>query len=358
MKLVFYIMKKFVPVFLGALTFFAVILNVVDLLMNLWKYISFQVPMNVVFKIMLLYIPKTVWYSIPLAILFASSYCLSELYANNELLALFASGISLFRFTLPMLLFSVLMTFALFEFEDRLVVNTYYQKTELQDTVLQQKDSSNNSNVAVISDGGKLIYFVREYNESQKRIFNVYLVFRNENKEFESVIFATSGIWDEESECWDLKRPYQYDVDGKTLKSVKVSPELLERVNEPCSTFRRDSVSIENIDVQNAKLYIDHLKRAGLPYNEELSQYYKKFAFPFVVFIVVFLSIGLTGKTKKNVLLMSLAFSISAAVLFYVTQMVTMLMAQYGYISAMSGAWSPVILFIIISIVLLFYART
>ncbi len=358
MKLIFYIMKKFVPVFLGALVFFAVILNVVDLLMNLWKYISFQVPMNTVFKIMLLYVPKTVWYSIPLAILFASSYCLSELYANNELLALFASGISLFRFTLPMLVFSIVMTFGLFEFENRLVVNTYFQKTELQNTVLQQKSSSNNSNVAVISDGGKLIYFVREYNESQKRIFNVYLVFRNENKEFESVIYSSSGIWDENSECWDLKRPYQYDVDGKTLKSVKVSSELLKRVNEPCSTFRRDSVSIENVDVQNAKLYIDHLKRAGLPYNEELSQYYKKFAFPFVVFIVVFLSIGLTGKTKKNVLLMSLAFSISAAVLFYVTQMVTMLMAQYGYISALSGAWSPVVLFIIISIVLLFFART
>ena len=38
------------------------------------------------------------------------------------------------------------------------------------------------------------------------------------------------------------------------------------------------------------------------------------------VFIVVFLAIGLSGKTRKNVLLVSLAMSITAVVLFYVFQ--------------------------------------
>lgn len=358
MKLVMYIMKKFIPVFLGALSFFAIILNVVDLLMNLWKYISFMVPMKTVFQIMLLYIPKTVWYSIPLAILFGASYCLSELYASNELLALFASGVSLIKFTLPMLIFSIFMSFGLFIFEDKLVVNTYAQKTKIQDEVLDQTESSNNSNVGVISESGKLVYFVKDYNESHKRIYNAYLVFRNEDKTLDGVIYASSGTWNEETQLWDLKNPKFYKSEGDSVKIAPLSDEYLTRINEPCSTFRRDSVNIENVDVQNARLYIDHLKRAGLPYNEELSQYYKKFAFPFIVFIVVFLSIGLTGKTKKNVLLISLASSISAAVLFYVSQMVTMLMAQYGYISALSGAWSPVFLFIIISIILLRFART
>ena len=76
------------------------------------------------------------------------------------------------------------------------------------------------------------------------------------------------------------------------------------------------------------------------------------------MFLVAFLSIGLSGKTRKNVLLMSLVFSLSAAVGFYVLQMVTMLMAQFGYIVPLMGAWFPVIVFTIISIVLLYFART
>ena len=100
------------------------------------------------------------------------------------------------------------------------------------------------------------------------------------------------------------------------------------------------------------------MQQAGLPSAEAKSVYYKKFSFPLIVFIVVFLAIGLSGKTQKNVLIISLALSIGAVVLFYVTQMVTMLMAKFGTIPPLFGAWFPVILFTVISFVLLKYSRT
>ena len=86
--------------------------------------------------------------------------------------------------------------------------------------------------------------------------------------------------------------------------------------------------------------------------------YYKKYAFPFVVFIVVFLAVGLSGKTRKNVLLVSLALSIAAVVLFYVTQMITMLMAKFQTIPPLFGAWFPVVLYIFVSTILLKFAKT
>ena len=143
-----------------------------------------------------------------------------------------------------------------------------------------------------------------------------------------------------------------------TLRLTKLSEEWTSLLTESYEIFRKTNVDVQSVSASEAKVYINHLKKAGLPYNEELSEYYKKYAFPFIVFIVVFLSIGLTGKTRKNVLLISLASCIGASVLFYVTMMVTMIFAKHGYISAFSGAWSPVIFFTIISIVLLKYART
>ena len=64
------------------------------------------------------------------------------------------------------------------------------------------------------------------------------------------------------------------------------------------------------------------------------------------------------GKTRKNVMLISLASCISASVVYYVFQMVTMLMAKFGVLSPFLGAWLPVFLFVILSIVLLKFART
>ena len=82
-------------------------------------------------------------------------------------------------------------------------------------------------------------------------------------------------------------------------------------------------ISIEEVTVDDAKKYIEYRRRAGLPYAEALSVYYKKYSFPCILFIVVFLSIGLSGRTRKNVLLVSLLLCIGAAVLYYIMQMVT-----------------------------------
>ena len=66
----------------------------------------------------------------------------------------------------------------------------------------------------------------------------------------------------------------------------------------------------------------------------------------------------MSGKTRKNVMLISLASCISAAVIYYVFQMVTMLMAKFGVLTPFLGAWLPVALFVAISVVLLKHART
>lgn len=346
------------PVFIGAVAFFSLVLVLVDLLMNLWKFIQNQVPASQVFLIMLYYVPKTIWYAVPLGILFASSFTLSNLYANNELTAVFASGVSLFRFTLPLLTFSFLMSFALFFFEDKLVVRTYARKTELQRTFLKEEKSLNNDRIVVLAEGGNVIYKADLYDDSQQRLHNVYFIFRDKNHDLQAVIHADSAKWSENEKKWKLQNAMQYTNKDGNVTMEGVSRKFSERLTEPAETFRNNTVSVEEVTAGEAKEYIHHLMRTGLPYNEALSLYYKKFAFPFVVFIVVFLSIGLSGKTAKNVMLTSLAFSISAAVLFYVTQMVTMLLAKFGYISAFSGAWFPVILFTLLSIVLLRYART
>ena len=358
MKLVIYLFKKIIPMFFGAMFFFALVLNLVDLFMNIATYLQNNCSGKDIFLVMAYYVPKTVWYAVPVAILFSSSYVLSEMYAANEIQALLASGVSLFRFTFPLLAVSFLMAFGLFAFENKFVVQTYEKKIALQNTLLQKQKNENNSNVIVLSQNGRIIYKASRYIESQKRLRSCYFIFRDDERKLEAVVYSRLAQWDAEQMVWKLEQPVQYEPVNASLEITPVSAELLSQLTESYEIFRKTNVDIQSVSASEAKVYIRHLKKAGLPYNEELSEYYKKFAFPFIVFIVVFLSIGLTGKTRKNVLLISLASCITASVLFYVTMMVTMVLAKHGYISAFSGAWSPVIFYTIISMVLLRFART
>ncbi len=358
MKLVIYLLRKVIPLFFGAMFFFALVLNLVDLFMNIATYLQNNCTAKDMLLVMAYYVPKTIWYAVPVAILFSTSYALSEMYASNEIQALLASGVSLFRFTLPLLIVSLAMAYGLFVFENKFVVQTYEKKTTLQDTLLEKKKNENNNDVIVLSDNGRIIYSAARYTESQKRLRTCYFIFRGEERELLAIIYSKQAVWDSENEKWELEAPVQYEPVDDTIRITDVNQDYLNLLTESYEIFRKTNVDVQSVSAADAKVYIEHLKKAGLPYNEELSEYYKKFAFPFIVFIVVFLSIGLTGKTRKNVLLISLASCIGASVLFYVTMMVTMIFAKHGYISAFSGAWSPVIFFTIISIVLLKYART
>ena len=355
MKFVQYLMRRFIPVFLGATGFFSLILILVDLLMNLWGFISQQVPPEQILYVMLLYIPKTLSFSLPLSILFAVSYVLSDFYSKNELTAVFASGISLFRFTLPLLVLSLFLSFGLFVFEDKVVVPTFAKKTSLQNQLLNKHESKDNDRLIVIAEGGAVVYKADYYDDDKVFLRNLFVIFR-ESSELKTILRSTRAEWN--GEHWILNDGFQYDYSDGKLEMKFPSLQLMKSLTEPPETFRNNTISVETVDVKEAKAYINRLKRAGLPTAEPLSEYYKKFSFPFVVFIVVFLSIGLSGKTRKNVLLISLVLCVFAAVLFYVTQMVTMLLAKFGYISPFVGAWFPVILFIFISIILLRYART
>ena len=358
MKLVLYLFKKVIPLFFGAMFFFALVLNLVDLFMNIATYLQNNCSGKDIMMVMAYYVPKTVWYAVPVAILFSTSYALSEMYAANEIQALLASGVSLFRFTVPLLIVSLVMAYGLFVFENKFVVQTYEKKTTLQDALLNKTKNENNNDVIVLSDNGRIIYSAARYIENQKKLRTCYFVFRGEQRELLAIIYCKQALWNAERQVWELENPVQYEPVDDTLKITTVNYDYVNSLTESYEIFRKTNVDVQSVSASEAKVYIKHLKKAGLPYNEELSEYYKKFAFPFIVFIVVFLSIGLTGKTRKNVLLISLASCISASVLFYVTMMVTMVLAKHGYISAFSGAWSPVIFFTLISVVLLKFART
>jgi len=358
MKLVIYLFKKIIPLFIGAMLFFALVLNLVDLFMNIATYLQNNCTVKQIGTVMLNYVPKTIWYSVPIAILFSTSYSLSDMYANNELTALFASGVSLLKFTFPVLLVAMILSFGLFVFENACVVQTYEKKVSLQKELLQKEENENNSNVIVLSDNGKIIYKATQYYEESKRLQNVYIIFRDENKKLERIVHTNLATWDFDAGHWSLQNAISYQENNGEY-TVKPFPKKDEELlNESYEIFRKNIINVQSVSAKEAKIYINHLRKAGLPYFEQQAEYYKKFAFPFIVFIVVFLSVGLTGKTRKNVLLISLASCIGASVLFYVMHMVTMVFAKHGYISPFSGAWSPVIIFTIASIILLKYSRT
>ena len=133
-----YLLKLFIPTFVVAMLFFVLLLQLGDLFANVVAYLQNGAQFKDIIKVMWLYSPKCIAYSVPLAILFAGSYTMGNLYAQNELTSIFSAGISLARFTLPLLVLGLCFSVGMIFFEDNVVIKYFYEKTQLSKKLLQE----------------------------------------------------------------------------------------------------------------------------------------------------------------------------------------------------------------------------
>lgn len=350
-----YLFRLFLPAFFVAFLFFILLLELGEVFGSLVQFLENNVSISQIMKIMILYIPKCVSFSLPLAILFAGSYTMGNMYAQNELISVFSSGMSLTRFTIPLLIFGFILSLGMVFFEDYVVIKFYKAKNEYKNELLSTKESLNTYDIVILSEGSKIIYISDYYDDTEKKLIGNIVVVRDEDGNIQDVLRVSTLQWNGTNWTSDEVYTYTFNSENKVASKTDFDFSLL---TEPPETFQKNVVSVEEMSFYDAKVFIDNLKKTGLPYYEELSKYYRRFSFPFTIFIVLFFSISLGGKFKKNILLMSLLFSLGIATLYYITEMLTMLAAKWEYISPLSGAVTPVIIFTILSAYLLRHART
>ncbi|MCX7655435.1 MAG: LptF/LptG family permease [Treponemataceae bacterium] len=349
-----YFLKLLMPVFISALLFFVLLLALIDLFANLWRYLSYEVPFSQILTVSLYYLPQCVSYALPVSLLFAVAYVLGELYAKNEFTVICSSGIPLWRFVLPLFIFSLGVSIASFFFEDRVVIPTVRQKNSLSRLLLRQTSSMNNSDVVVKKEGGRIIYIADFYNESDKSLQGLLILIRNNEGQVERIVRIRRAQWQEQR--WSIEGATEYVWEQGTYRGLAI-PEHVDIQEEP-ETFRRSSLNIEELSVHDARLVIKELEKTGHSVRRFRTDYYRRYAFSVTTFIVSLLAISLGGLFKKNILLMSLLSSLIAAVIYYVSQMLFMLLAKTGYISPLYGAWFPVFIFVLIGMVGIVHAKT
>ena len=349
-----YVLKQFFPVFLVAILMFVSLLLLIDLFANLWRYLNSDIPFLTILKISLYYIPKSISYALPISLLFATAYTLGDLYARNELTAVFSSGIPYVRFIMPFIVLGILVSFFSFFFEDMVVIPTFKQKNYLSKSSLNQNYSENQANIVFRTNNGGTIYSVDFYDDVSKSLNGISIIEQSADGEFISLIRAQRATWNEDH--WQFMNALIYSWDEGILRAYPYNPGTT--ITESPDVFKRNAVEVEELQARDAVLFIEDLKAAGLPYAAARADLHHRFSFPAASLVVILLSVSMGGRFRKNILLMSLLTTLGIAVVFYIIEMLTMMMAKMDYIPPFMGAWIPVVTFIVIGVLLMRSTRT
>jgi len=349
-----YLTKQFVPVFVVSSSMFVLLLAMIDLFTNLARYLNNEVAPKDVFRVTMFYLPKGFSYALPISLLFAVAYILGELYARNELTSVFAAGIPFWRFSIALLIIGFAASIFSFFFDDLVVIPTLKMKNDLSRVLLNEQRSQFQADVVVKTNSGQLIYAADYYDSIGKVLHGLSIIEQDGNGGLVNLVRAQRASWSDDH--WALTNSVIYEWENGFLKYRVFGGS--DKYREDPDTFRRSMVNIEELHFFDARLLVNDLKLAGLPYTNALADFHHRFSFSTVSFIVVALSISMGGRFRKNIMLMSLLSSLGSAVVFYIIERTSMMMAKLGYIPPFIGAWFPVFIFIIAAFFLLKTAKT
>ena len=353
------LLLSFLQTLFVSILFFVFLIELVDLFANLWRYLNNDASILSILNVAYLYLPKCLIFSTSPALLFSVSYTLGSYYSHNELIAIFGSGISLVKFTFPLIIAGLLFSIGSFFFNEIFVIDTFKEKNTTANILLGYTQSFSNTNITVVSSDNNIIYHSDYYNDNSQTLSGLILVLRDKEGNFSERIDAE---WAEyKNGMWVMNRVRMFKIDGDNFEIEENYINTLSRedINEPPSTFRRLVKDINELKKSEAKDWILSIRKAGLPiYREALVDYYERFSFALTPLIVIFISSSLGGRFKKNILLMSLLSSLSISVLYYVLKMILIILAKQGYLQPITGAWGAFLMFTFAGIFLYKRART
>ena len=326
-----YLIWSFFKKILSVLFVFIIIFLVVDLIEDVDRMLDYNLTFNQFSLIYFYSIPHYMNIAFPMAILIATVMTFTLMQKNNEITALKASGVSIYRLTIPFFIIGILLTIAMFYFENIIVTKSNTLKSDLEKKYYNKNHKNNiNKNIILQIDKDRTI-IIDKFNFRNKTANNVSI------QEFEanllkSRIDAEYLIWNNDNwvaknamyRSFNNQRPYSSLSDTTLYLDIKPI-DLIESRVKP-----------EEMDYWTLKTFIDRLKSNGREHRKWLVDLYFKTAFPFSNIIMILFGVVLTIRKPRTNFLIGIGLSIFVIFIYYI-------MIKAGQSAGYSGALSPIL---------------
>jgi lipopolysaccharide export system permease protein len=348
-----YAAKSVVSIALLAVLLCTLMLVSVDLFSHLDSYLTNKVDAFTIARLTVLGVPEAVLFVLGPSLLFAATFYLSQMQANNEFICLLGSGLSYRRLVTPLLVVGLLLSFAQFGFSEQVYIPAYRLKNSAEDQMFGMHGTYDSNNITLTDEQGKYVVHAKQYNDKLKRLAQVMLVLTDDTGALQQRIDASWAFWEEDSGRWRLENVRIEQVNGMSMQVNSIGEETyyVPRFTLAPSYFRNLSNDIKTMDIITASQY---LKRIAIVdphrYPALATDFSKRILDCLNPLVMLFIACTISYKYKKNILLLSIITSLGIAVIYYVVQMLTLIMAKQGVIGPIWGMAIPMIVIVCIAL--------
>lgn len=334
-----YTISSILKVAVVAIIIFALILAAVELFSKMDSIMNSDIEIPKLVEYLVLSIPEYLMMGSALAFLFATTYFLSSLTANNEKIAILNAGISKARLSTPVVILAIIITLLGFVYQEYALNRIIARHDELEVELFGVTGTKDTRNIVLKDDNGYLIYTNRYY-ESINEI-NAPVLVRVVDGKLISRVESDYAVYEEDR--WIFKNAMVYKIDDGV--SAYYSKEYFDsEFNIEPHLFRSQNSSIETMAGKDARAFLSRMKVVDPEsWQEKVTDYYRSFFQPLGIFVLMFISVCMSYHFKKNVLLFSIIQSLAIAIVYYVGDMVSSIAAHQGAISPYASVVLPLV---------------
>jgi LPS export ABC transporter permease LptF/LPS export ABC transporter permease LptG len=307
-------------------------------------------------------LPQAIYYpALPLSILVATLVSFGLLTKTNQITAIKSAGISIYRAALPILAASAILSVGMFLFGDRYLPKANQRMDALRNQIKGKRPQTYyRPDRQWIFGQANRIYNHRFFDPDQN-VFADLSVFEFDPQTFRLTrrIYASRALWEPAIRGWVLENGWVRDLDGDRVTSyMPFAIAKFDELTEGPSYFKKEVKPSAQMSALELRRYINGLAQSGFDVVRLSVQFYRKFSFPLIAFVVTLIAIPFSLTVGRKGAISGIALSIAIAIVYWSISSLFEAMGNLNQLPPLVAAWSPDLLFGLGGVYLLLRVRT
>ena len=307
-----------------------------------------HIPASMVIDYFVHLTPQLVYLTAPLGVLVAILVSFGILSQRNEITAVKASGVSLFRLSLPVFVVTLALSGGLFLLEQFYLPEANRHQDAVRNRIKGRPAQTyyRPDRKWIFGQGSRIYYY--NFFEPNEEVLGGVTVFELDPVTFHlnQRISASRARWAPWLSAWVFEDGWARQLRGSSVTDferfeVRVFPELRE---EP-GYFLKEVKQYTQMNFLELRSYLRDLEQSGFDVVPLAVQLYKKFSFPSFAFIMALIGMPFAFFYGKRGALTGIALSLGIAIVYYAVTGLFEALGNLSQLPPVAAAWSPNLIF-------------
>jgi LPS export ABC transporter permease LptG/LPS export ABC transporter permease LptF len=342
-------LKMFGLVLLG-FVLLMLVFTVFDLLSDILKY---HVHMTVVGAYLFNVTPLFLYQLAPLAVLIAVLVTFGVLNRNSEIIAMKATGISLYRLVVPIISIAAVLAVSLFLFDEFYLPQANKRQDALRNVIKGKPPQTvtHPEQNWIFGEPGKgepgRIFYYRFFDPDRNEFANISVFeFNPSTFALTRRIFAAKAQWDPDHSTWRFQNGWVSDIQGDHTTGYRQFLETsFSEIHEDPGYFNKESLQAQEMNFGQLDRYISDLRQSGFDTMKLRVALWQKLSYPLIAVIMAVLAIPFALSMGRRGSLTGIAVAIGVALTYFVVESLFGALGNVNYLPAALAAWSSDMLF-------------